>query len=86
MIPLPPEFKEFFQALNHSKAEYLLVGGYAVAFYGYLYGAANVGHPIWSPAMTACCPPALGVQVTDLVCRICHVTYIRMNDFAGASP
>ena len=25
-IPLPPDFKEFLQALNHSKVEYLLVG------------------------------------------------------------
>ncbi len=34
-IPLPPDFKEFLQALNHSKVEYLLVGGYAVAYHGY---------------------------------------------------
>jgi len=35
MIQLPPDFKEFFQLLNASKVEYLLVGGYAVAYHGY---------------------------------------------------
>ncbi len=35
MIPLPPDFKEFLQALNLSEVKYLLVGGYAVAYPGY---------------------------------------------------
>jgi hypothetical protein len=35
MIQLPPDFKEFFQLLNSEKVEYLIVGGHAVAYYGY---------------------------------------------------
>lgn len=32
---LPQDFKEFLQLLNSHKVEYLVVGGYAVAFHGY---------------------------------------------------
>ncbi len=32
---LHKDFKEFLQLLNAEKVEYLLVGGYAVTFYGY---------------------------------------------------
>ncbi|MFM7319200.1 MAG: nucleotidyltransferase domain-containing protein, partial [bacterium] len=35
MIQLPPDFKEFLQLLNSCEVEYLLDGGYAVAFHGY---------------------------------------------------
>jgi len=35
MIRLPKDFKEFLQLLNSKKIEYLVVGGYAVALYGY---------------------------------------------------
>lgn len=34
-ILLPPDFKEFLQLLNSEAIEYLLVGGYAVGYYGY---------------------------------------------------
>jgi len=34
-IQLPPDFKEFFQLLNANQVEYLLVGGYAVAYHGH---------------------------------------------------
>ncbi len=34
-ILLPPDFKEFLQLLNSERIEYLLVGGYAVGYYGY---------------------------------------------------
>ena len=32
---LPPDFKEFLKLLNSHKVEYLLIGGYAVAYHGY---------------------------------------------------
>jgi len=32
---LPPDFREFLQLLNSRGVEYLLIGGYAVGFYGY---------------------------------------------------
>jgi len=35
MIHLPHDFKEFLQLLNLKKVEYLIIGGYAVALYGY---------------------------------------------------
>src|SRR4051812_28029940 len=34
-IRLPHDFKEFLQLLNSEGVKYLLVGGYAVAYYGY---------------------------------------------------
>ena len=34
-ILLPPDFKEFLQLMNDFKIEYLLIGGYAVGYYGY---------------------------------------------------
>jgi hypothetical protein len=34
-LPLPPDFKDFLQLLHLEQVEYLLVGGYAVAQYGY---------------------------------------------------
>ena len=34
MIQLPHDFKELLQLLNSNKIEYLVVGGYAVAFHG----------------------------------------------------
>lgn len=35
MISLPQDFKELLQLLNSKKIKYLIVGGYAVALYGY---------------------------------------------------
>ena len=35
MMLLPPDFKEFLKLLNLYKVEYLLIGGYAVAYHGY---------------------------------------------------
>jgi hypothetical protein len=34
-IKLPPDFKEFLRLLNAHKVKYLLIGGYAVGYYGY---------------------------------------------------
>ncbi len=34
-ITLPPDFKEFLKLLNDHKVRYLLIGGYAVGYYGY---------------------------------------------------
>lgn len=35
MIHLPRDFKELLQLLNLKKVKYLIIGGYAVALYGY---------------------------------------------------
>ena len=34
-IKLPDDFKEFLKLLNEHGVEYLLIGGYAVGYYGY---------------------------------------------------
>ena len=34
-VNLPPDFKEFLKLLNATQVEYLLIGGYAVAYHGY---------------------------------------------------
>lgn len=42
---LPPDFKEFLRLLNSHGVEYLLVGGYAVGYYGYPRATADMD--IW---------------------------------------
>lgn len=44
-INLPPDFKEFLQLLNAHQVEYLIVGGYAVAYHGYPRATADMD--IW---------------------------------------
>jgi hypothetical protein len=39
---LPRDFKEFLQLLNANNVEYLLVGGYAVGYYGYVRATADM--------------------------------------------
>ena len=34
-LTLPPDFKDFLSLLNSNGVEYLLIGGYAVAYHGY---------------------------------------------------
>lgn len=34
-IHLPPDFKEFLQLLRKHHVDYLIIGGYAVGYYGY---------------------------------------------------
>ena len=36
MIQIPQDFREFIQLLNDNEVEYLIIGGYAVAYYGYV--------------------------------------------------
>jgi len=44
-INLPPDFKEFLKLLNARSVEYLLIGGYAVAYHGYPRATADID--IW---------------------------------------
>jgi predicted nucleotidyltransferase len=44
---LPQDFKEFLKLLNDNHVEYLLVGGYAVAYYGYPRPTGDMD--IWVP-------------------------------------
>lgn len=45
MTRLPPDFKEFLRLLNSAQVEYLLIGGYAVGYYGYPRATADID--IW---------------------------------------
>jgi len=44
-IHLPPDFKEFFQLLNSKEVDYLVIGGYAVAYHGYPRATGDID--IW---------------------------------------
>jgi hypothetical protein len=44
-VNLPPDFKEFLQSLSAHQVEYLLIGGYAVAYHGYPRATADMD--IW---------------------------------------
>jgi hypothetical protein len=44
-IELPPDFKEFLRLLADKRVEYLLIGGYAVAFHGFPRATADMD--IW---------------------------------------
>ena len=46
--PLPPDFSEFLKLLNDHRAEYLLIGGYAVSYHGYPRSTADMD--IWIAA------------------------------------
>lgn len=42
-IPLlPADFKEFLKLLNANQVEYLLIGGYAVGYHGYVRATADM--------------------------------------------
>ncbi len=44
-IRLPQDFKEFLKLLKEHNVRYLLIGGYAVGFYGYPHATADMD--IW---------------------------------------
>ena len=44
-VNLPPDFREFLKSLNTHQVEYLLIGGYAVAYHGYPRATADMD--IW---------------------------------------
>ena len=44
-IRLHPDFREFLKLLNSARVEYLLIGGYAVGYYG--YSRATMDMDVW---------------------------------------
>lgn len=44
-IQLPPDFKEFLRLLNSNSVEYMVIGGYAVNYYGFPRATADLD--IW---------------------------------------
>ncbi|MFQ5569909.1 MAG: hypothetical protein ACE5G0_09555 [Rhodothermales bacterium] len=42
MTHLPTEFREFLKLLNEHEVRYLLIGGYAVGYYGYPRATADI--------------------------------------------
>lgn len=47
LIPLPRDFSEFLKLLNENDVRYLLIGGYAVGYHGYVRATADMD--IWIP-------------------------------------
>jgi predicted nucleotidyltransferase len=47
---LTPDFKEFLKLLNLNKVDYLIIGGYAVGYHGYVRATADID--IWIPINT----------------------------------
>lgn len=41
-IPLPNDFREFLKSLISNNVEFLLIGGYAVNYYGYARATADL--------------------------------------------
>ncbi len=41
-IPIPPDLKEFLKLLNAKSVEYLLIGGYAVGYHGYVRATGDM--------------------------------------------
>ena len=41
-IPLPEDFSAFLKLLNAHEVKYLLVGGYAVGYHGYVRATADL--------------------------------------------
>ncbi|HMB92138.1 MAG TPA: hypothetical protein VKP65_14900 [Rhodothermales bacterium] len=44
-IPLPPDFSAFLRLLSEHEVKYLLIGGYAVGYHGYVRATADMD--IW---------------------------------------
>jgi hypothetical protein len=45
MIQIPQDFREFLRLLNYHHVEYLLIGGYAVGYYGFVRATGDMD--IW---------------------------------------
>jgi hypothetical protein len=52
-MDLTPDFKEFIRLLNAHNVQYLVVGGYAVALYGYPRNTKDIDIWIWLDAANA---------------------------------
>ncbi|MBD2148951.1 hypothetical protein H6F44_02235 [Pseudanabaena sp. FACHB-1277] len=42
MIQIPQDFKEFLRLLNFHQVDYLLIGGYAVGYYGFVRATGDM--------------------------------------------
>jgi hypothetical protein len=54
---LTPDFKEFIKLLNSHKVDYLIIGGYAVGYHGYVRATADID--IWIPINAQTGPPPI---------------------------
>ena len=59
MIHLPSDFSAFLRLLNEHDVKYLLVGGYAVGYYGYVRATADPKGLAWTERVTLVEPGAL---------------------------
>lgn len=61
-LPLPADFRDFLQLLNLAQVEYLLVGGYAVGYYGYPRATGDMD--VWVAAT-----PENAAKLVDVLCH-----------------
>jgi hypothetical protein len=61
MIPLPRDFQDFLRLLNANRARYLVIGGYAVAYHGYVRYTGDLDIFIELSLANA----------TNLICALC---------------
>ena len=52
-LELPQDFRELLKLLADRRVEYLLIGGYAVGYYGYPRTTADMANEVWMPRWTA---------------------------------
>jgi predicted nucleotidyltransferase len=59
MPTLPPDFREFLKLLNDHRVRYLLIGGYAVGFHGYV--RSTVDMDVWIAVSRATAQKLMGI-------------------------
>ena len=90
-IHLPPDFKEFLRLLILNQVEYLLVGGYAVGYYGYPRATADLDiwialHPQNGNKLVEVLKELLARQTDGEVKRPLEWLKVKLDDFASTNP
>ncbi len=85
-IRFTTEFKEFLRLLNDFRVEYLLIGGYAVAYHGYTRttGDLDFGFAVPNLSVELFLRPGKIVRMGVAPIRIAIMTSVSGLDFATA--
>ena len=83
MMQLPPEFRKFLSSLNRHAVDYLVIGGYAVIFHGYVRTTADID--IWvavNPENAA----RVEAEVDGLLIPFLNLDDLKANKAAAGRP